>query len=257
MEKEYIDNPFVITICSGKGGVGKSFIAANLANILAKKGMRVLVWDSNTNFPNQHILQGVEPPIRLSDVYKGNYDLLKAIFKLNENLDLLADKQSFEDLPSSDSDLILDIFKKLLLNTSYDIIIIDTPAFNSEQVLQCCNIADLICLVVTDEPTSLLDGYGLLKILLSYISNEYMTILINNVIDVDDAEDISQKLNMATEKFLNTQIDQLGFLPYDREVRQSILKQELYSDIYTDTELINSFEEISNNILKKIGQTLS
>lgn len=256
MDKEYIDNPFVITICSGKGGVGKSFVAANLANILSKKGMRVLVWDADTNFPNQHILQGVEPPIRLSDVYHGNFDLIKAIFKVRENLDLLADKQNFEDLPSSDSDLILDIFKNILLNTSYDFVIIDTPAFNSEQVLQCCNIADLICLVVTDEPTSLLDGYGLLKILLPYISSEYMAILVNNVIDVDDADDISKKLNMATEKFLNVELEQLGFLPYDREVRQSILKQELYSEIYQETELINAFEKISDNILKRIGQAI-
>jgi flagellar biosynthesis protein FlhG len=247
MEKEYIDNPFVITICSGKGGVGKSFITANLANILARKGMRVLVWDTDTSFPNQHILQGVEPPIRLSDVYNGNYDLLRAIYKINDNLDLLADKQTFDEIPDSNSDLILDIFKKLLINTSYDLILIDTPAFNSEQVLQCCNIADLICLIVTDEPTSLLDGYGLLKILLSYINKEYMGILINNV---------SQKLNMATEKFLKTQIQQLGFLPYDREVRQSILQQVLYSEIHEETELISAFEDVSNNILMKIGQSI-
>ena len=256
MEKEYIDNPFVITICSGKGGVGKSFITANLANILARKGMRVLVWDTDTSFPNQHILQGVEPPIRLSDVYNGNYDLLRAIYKINDNLDLLADKQTFDEIPDSNSDLILDIFKKLLINTSYDLILIDTPAFNSEQVLQCCNIADLICLIVTDEPTSLLDGYGLLKILLSYINKDYMGILINNVIDIEDADDISQKLNMATEKFLKTQIQQLGFLPYDREVRQSILQQVLYSDIHEETELISAFEDVSNNILMKIGQSI-
>lgn len=256
MEKEYINNPFVITICSGKGGVGKSFIAANLANILAKKGLKVLIWDANMNFPNQHILQGVEPPIRISDVFQGQFDLLNAIFTINENLDLLADKQNFNDLPSSDSDLILDIFKKLLINTTYDFIIIDTPAFNSEQVLQCCNIADLITLIVTDEPTSILDGYGLLKILLPYISKEYMAILINNVIDDDDAEDISYKMNLATEKFLNIELEQLGFIPYDREVRQSILKQELYSNIYEETELTLAFDKIANKILKRIGQAI-
>lgn len=256
MEKEYIENPYIITICSGKGGVGKSFITANLANILSKKGLKVLIWDADTNFPNQHILQGVEPPIRITDVYQGQFNLLSAIYQINENLDLLADKQSFEELPSSNSDLILNVFKKLLLNTSYDIIIIDTPAFNSEDVLQCCNIADLIVLVVTDEPTSLLDGYGLLKILLPYISSEYMSILINNVIDIDDAEDISKKLNMVTDKFLNLELEQLGFIPYDREVRQSILNQELYSNIITDSDLIASFDKISDKILRKIGQAI-
>ena len=245
------NSPFVVTLASGKGGVGKSFIASNLANLLSRSGYSVLLWDADMHFPNQHLMLGVEPPIRLSEVYSGDIDLLKAIYPINDRLHLLADTPATGEIRDYSSEAILNVYKQLLIETKYDIIIVDTPALTNDEVLQCCNIADLILMIVNDEPTALLDTYGLIKILLPYIGKEYINLLVNNVIDLEDADEISGKLNLATAKFLNVELDFIGFLPYDREVRQSIVKQQLLTE-YESNDLVEALNKIVKNISSKI-----
>lgn len=253
IESEIKKNPFVVTICSGKGGVGKSFITSNIAALAAKEGLKTLVWDADSNFPNQHILFGVEPQIRLNEVYSGNIDLNKAIYKYNSGLDLLAGRPASGNINYQSSESILELYKNLLVETDYDLILIDTPAFSSEDVLQCCNIADRISIIVNDEPTSLLDAYGLLKILLAYIGKEYINLIVNNVIDFEDADEISTKLNLATEKFLKTKLEVVGFIPYDRNVKRSILAQNLFINEFENSEATEYLIKLKNDLLEKFG----
>jgi len=249
-DEEIIDS-YVITITSGKGGVGKSIIASNLANVLSND-YRVLIWDANMDFPNQHIMFGVEPPVRVNDVYESNVHVSRAVFNIKKNLDLLADTPARGDMQEFDSSVILDVYRQLLIESKYDFIIIDTPAIISETLLQCCNISDLIAVVVNDEPTSLLDAYGLLKILLPYISEEYINMIVNNVIDIEDSDEISDKLNMATEKFLDIKLNNLGFIPYNRNVRQSIVQQTLLTNSKPESEVSEAIKNISKKILNKL-----
>ena len=244
--------PFVITICSGKGGVGKSVLSANLSYLFAEKGLKTLIWDADSQFPNQHLLFGVEPPVRLSQVYSNRVPVKTAIFNLSERLDLLADMPASGLAEDYGQNPVLDVYKELLLDTNYDVILIDAPAGASDQVLHCCNISNHIAVVITDEPTSLLDGYGLIKILLSFLNKDKISLLVNNVIDLEDAEDISEKLNKATHKFLKVEFEKLGFVPYDRIVRQSIIKQELFCKNENASDLIKSLEIIADNISHKI-----
>ena len=244
--------PFVITMCSGKGGVGKSVLAANLAYALAKQSLTVLVWDANMYFPNQHLLFGVEPPIRLTDAYSGKTSVLSCIYPINENLCILADSPPSSEKEKLKASEILDTYIEILKETNFDVIIIDTPAVYSEEVLQCCNISDLVCIVINDEPTSLLDAYGFIKILLKFIEQTKLNLIVNNVIDSDDADEISGKLNLATEKFMKMELNCLGFVPYDRIVRQSILRQELFVSVEPEQESSIAITKIANNIKSKI-----
>ncbi len=217
----------VITFCSGKGGVGKSFLAANIAWELAK-AHKILVWDADLGLPNQHLILGVEPPVRISDYYKGNVNLNQVIFKYKEQFHLLAGLPYSMHEETQLSSKNLELFEELIADHNYDYILIDTASGANNQALQCCNFADIIALVLTDEPTSLIDAYGLLKLLTEFIDRSYIKLLVNNVIDMEDAEDISEKLNLALGKFLGFGIDKIGFVPYDREIRKSIVRQELY-----------------------------
>ncbi|MCL5992427.1 MAG: P-loop NTPase [Bacteroidetes bacterium] len=246
--KEQLKMPFVITVCSGKGGVGKSFCAANLAYTLSKQSLSVLVWDANMHYPNQHILFGVEPPVRLKEVYSGRMKVESAIYGITDKLFILADHFATGKNHVLKSSEILDVYIDILQSTKFDVIIIDTPASDTEDVFQCCNIADLICVVVTDEPTSLLDAYGLIKILLGFIERNKIHLLVNNVIDGEDADDITAKLNLAANKFLNINLDVIGYIPYDRAVKLSILNQELYMLTNDDSEAAVSLKVLSGKI---------
>lgn len=241
--------PFFITVCSGKGGVGKSILAANLAHSISKQNVKVLLWDADMYFPNQHLLNGVEPPVRLKDVYDHMIPVEKAQYQLEENLFIMADAPASGNVDTFEPAWITNVYEEIVAQNQFETVIIDTPAGNSLEVLQCCSFSDMICIIITDEPTSLLDAYGLIKILINYIEIDKIKLLVNNVIDLEDADEISSKLNMATENFLKLKLNVLGFIPYDRAVRQSILQQEplIRSNPESDaTKAINSIAQKIN-----------
>lgn len=252
-KKDVKNSPFVMTICSGKGGVGKSILTANIANIAAKKKLKVLIWDANMNFPNQHLLFGVEPPVRMAEVYSQRISIDSAFFSINPNLSLLADISGSGELDRYPGNIILKIYEDLINISNFDLILIDSAAGIGEQVLQCSAISDLVSIVVTDEPTSLLDGYGLVKLLTKSIDRTKLNLIINNVIDFEDAEDISSKMNLATEKFLKLKLDTLGYVPYDRLVRYSIIHQELFTDSEMNSEVSKAIVDITDNLIDKIN----
>ncbi len=244
-----------MAITSGKGGVGKSVLASNIAYALSLLGNKVLLWDANRGFPNCHLLLGVDPPIRLSEVYRGLVSVEKAVHNIsNSNLYLLS------DIPGGGMNLddetlnFLDVYKDLLLETDFDAVIIDSPAGYNEATIEIANVADEIHIMITDEPTSLLDGYGLIKLLKEFVPQNKLKILVNNVIDFEDGSDVSHKLNLATDKFLGFSIEVSGLFPYSRAVRQSIIKQELFVEIEPEEEIsksvINFSQKVHNKLIK-------
>jgi len=249
---ELKNKPFVITICSGKGGVGKSILSANIALALSENDISVLLWDGDMYFPNQHFILGVEPPVRLRVVYSGMIGVQNAIFNINNNLSILADLPASGKKEALDSSTLDGIFTDIIVQNDFDIIIIDTPAAGSEELLQFCSYADLICMIITDEPTSLLDAYGLVKILMQYFGSDSMALLANNVIDADDAGEITKKLNLATDKFLNSKLDVLGYIPWDRVVRQSIMLQEPFVAAQPDSEAAKAVKKVTEKLIEKI-----
>lgn len=242
--------PLTVSICSGKGGVGKSILTANIAFKLSEKQLKTLIWDADSYFPNQHILFGIEPAIRLNQVYSEQVMIIDAISQVKYNLDILADSPALGKFSKNSATPLIDVYKDLLMDTNYDLILFDTPAGATEQLLQCAKISDVIAIVITDEPTSLIDAYGLIKILLKFVNKEKIHLVVNNVIDYDDADEVSYKLNSATKKFLGFEINQLGFIPYDRIVRKSIQNQEIFINTYKNIEITDAIDKLSDNLIK-------
>lgn len=241
--------PYIITMCSGKGGTGKSVITANLAHHLAKKGKKCLVWDADSMFPNQHLIFGVEPPYRLSEVYSKKLDLMYVVYKINSNLDLLADQPSAGLVAEYGQTPLLNAFEQFPDNLDYDYIIFDTAAGAGDMVMQSCLLADEILMMLTDEPASLIDAYGLIKILRMNGLDDKIKTIINNVIDEEDAEDMNNKLSAATRHFLAVEYPLLGHVEYHQLVRKSIISQQLISEMETDNIITTQIEKLADRII--------
>lgn len=243
--------PYFITFCSGKTGVGKSVLTLNIALQLSLLGKKVLIWDADLHFPNQHLLLGVEPPNRVNEVYKGEITLSNAIFKYNSKIHLLADQPVGGYNERYDQNTFNKIAIELKKNYDYDYILIDTQAGISYELLNIANISNLVAFIITDDVTSLIDSYGLIKIFLPYINKSKFTLIVNNVIDKEDGDEIAEKMNLATEKFLKIKMEYLNYIPYDRQVRQSIILQTPISLTQTESDVAKSFSMIAKKIINK------
>lgn len=246
------NSPFFLTICSGKSGTGKTVLSANIAYSLAKTNSKVLLWDADLFFPHQHQLFGVDPQIRLPEVYLEGVDFHDALFKLKENLYLLSDRSipdKFEKIkPANLYDLFLDIKN----SNDFDYVIVDTPPAGTNELIQCCSFANQIALMITDEPTSIFDAYGLIKILIQLIDSKKIKLLVNNVIDYDDAKEFSNKLNLAMQRFMKFKLGLMGYIPYDRKVKKSIIQQELLLKKYPDSEVSLAIKSIAESLMIEI-----
>ena len=236
-----------ITICSGKGGVGKSFVAANLANLLSEKG-NTLLWDSNLNFPNLHLILGVDPPLRLNDYINSNIKLKDTIYNVKPSFDLIIDSPLSDREDKEHSEKFYEIYQEIASLNTYDFVIIDTMPGAGEIVLESCILSDLSIVLITDEPTTIVDSYGLLKLILPFVDSEKISLLVNNVIDEEDYDEISMKINLTTNKFLGVNFNTLGFIPYDREVRISIQKQDLITNSYKNLPVSKNLHDICYRI---------
>jgi len=253
--------PYLITICSGKGGVGKSVLTANVAYQLANtnkninenntiENNKVLVIDADLMFPNQHLIFGVDPNLRLDDWLFERATIDRVIYEINPNLAIIAGAVGNIELDLQNNISFVDLYHSILQNTDFDFIIIDANAGISNHLLECATISDKIGIVITDEPTSIIDAYALIKVLREYADNRKMNLILSNIIDDDDADEIIQKINNATQHFLNMSIDMLGIVYYDTNIKKSIISQELLSISQPEIAPVSSFKKIANTLIE-------
>jgi flagellar biosynthesis protein FlhG len=243
-------NPYIISFCSGKRSVGKSVIAANIGFLLAKSGSRVLISDADIASPNLHLIYGVEPRIRINDILEGNALVQSVIHSITYNLSLIAgiSGQSSE----VDGYKLKKILEEIIVLDEYESIIFDCNYGADNNVIECCKVSDMIIIIISDEPSSLIDGYGLIKILQSAMPEKEIRVIVNNVIDKEDADEAEQKLNRATAHFLSSEIVSLGFVPYDRMVKTSIMRQELLADFYSNSGAAIELRNIAHIIYEMV-----
>lgn len=245
----------VITVTSGKGGVGKSSTAINIAMQFRKKGKSVIIFDADFGLANIEVMFGAIPKYTLADlIFKGK-DFKDIIAKGPEDIGFISGGSGIRGLGNMNTDQINYLVHKLKeLENLADVIIIDTGAGISDSVLEFVASSSEVILVTTPEPTSITDAYALLKTLSVKADfekeNTEIRVLTNKVSNYDDGRNLFNKLNVVVEKFLNIDLKFLGIVPNDTCLSKAIIQQKPVSMIYPESVGAKAYEEIVNALME-------
>lgn len=218
--------PSVVSILSGKGGVGKTILAYNLAVVLAHEGNRCLIVDCDWNFGNVHILANVFPDLTVAEVMQDETLKGEALISLTKQLDMVASPAAGESTSEFSNHRFTSFLTRIRqLFDRYEVVIMDTPSGSLDIITAAANASDLNIIVINPELTSIADGYGLFKYLVQSNSGILAHIFINRAECETDYEYIYQKFTVLAERFLQRTPLNAGYLLDDRHVIESVAKQ--------------------------------
>lgn len=248
----------VITITSGKGGVGKTNFTVNLAIKLSQAGKRVIVIDADLGLANVDVIMGKMSKYNLSDVIKNNKDILDILEEGPNGVKFISGGSGVQDLIRLNKAQLVDLLIKLgKLDYEADIILIDTGAGLSDNVLSFVHAAKEVILVTTPEPTAITDAYALIKTIFSKDSYKNIKIVVNRVDDEKEASNILEKLSQVTEKFIGLKLQKLGFIMNDSCVSKSVKIQQPFVLNYTKCEATKNITDIAHILLNNEGEMSS
>ncbi|MFW5632483.1 MAG: P-loop NTPase [Acetivibrio ethanolgignens] len=243
----------VITVTSGKGGVGKSSISVNLAIQLQKLGNRVVIMDADFGLANIEVMLGIRPKYNLADlIFKGKR-MNEIITPGPEGIGFISGGSGIQELSSLTNDQILGLNQYIcLLDEIADIIIIDTGAGIGDSVMEFACTGDETILVVTPEPTSITDAYAVLKALdkrmMGKPGDYTIKMLANRVGSLAEGRELYEKLSVVVNKFLKIKVEFLGAVPQDNLLSKAVLKQSPVSISFPKAASSQSLFEIASMI---------
>jgi flagellar biosynthesis protein FlhG len=241
----------VIAITSGKGGVGKTNIVANLGYALCKAGKRVLIFDADLGLGNLDVLLGLTPQHNLSHVIEGKKKLSEIVISGPGNLKILPASSGIQELTKLTSAQKIEIFNELnALLSDYDIVLIDTAAGISSNVLYFNASASEIMVVVTPEPTSITDAYALMKILSVKYREKHFRLIVNLAKDAKEADEVSRQLCLVADRFLDVSIEYFGNVLTDDKLKAGVRKQKVVSELAPMTQASRNFAELAHKLVR-------
>jgi flagellar biosynthesis protein FlhG len=217
----------VIAVASGKGGVGKTNLTANLAVALARRGLRVCVVDADLGLANLDVLLGLSPAASLRDVLQGERRLRDIMVEGPAGIRIVPAASGFEELTTltaADRQRLLDEIETL--DDSMDALLLDTAAGISPNVLYFAAAAADVLIVITPEPTSLTDAYALIKVLSARYGRREFLVAVNMAAGSSDAEAAFARLSRVAGRFLSVRLEYQGYVPYDDAVPRAVRRQE-------------------------------
>lgn len=224
----------VLAVTSGKGGVGKTFVSANLAAALAKRGHRVLVIDADLGLANLDVVLNLYSKVTLHDVFTGKAKLEEAIIKAPGGFSVLlagSGMVEYSRLTPEVRDDFLRIIESLV--SKFDVVLLDTGAGISDVVLFSVSQAAEVLLVATPEPTSLTDAYATIKVLVGQQKRQNIRMIINQTARLGDGRAITVQLQQVLDRFVSSEpgrpvrLIHMGDIPEDPMVRQAVMRRQL------------------------------
>jgi flagellar biosynthesis protein FlhG len=245
----------VITVTSGKGGVGKTSISINLAIQLTRLGKRVVVFDADFGLANIEVMLGVRPQYNLADMMFRGKDLADIITQGEEGISFISGGSGIQELASMNREQVMFLTSRLIALDKYaDVIIVDTGAGISDSVLEFVLASTEVLLVATPEPTSITDAYALLKALNrkeEFVKEHTSIKMISNRVKNDaEGQNVYEKMSVVSEKFLNIPITYLGPVPMDEQISKAVMRQKPVSVINPDAPSAKAIKQIAETLLE-------
>ncbi|PHV71761.1 hypothetical protein CS063_04170 [Sporanaerobium hydrogeniformans] len=222
-----IGNMKIVTIASGKGGVGKSNFVVNLALCLKTLGKSPIILDADFGLANVEIILGERPKYNMAQLINEECQLKDLVTQSKYDISFISGGSGIKEMMFLPNEKIEEIGKALVyLEDMTDMLLIDTGAGINDIVLKFCMLAHEIFIIVTPEPTSITDAYALIKTLIATLPiKPEIKIVINKAENREEAYDVFNKLSYVTKSFLKTTINYAGFVPYDELILAAVKRQ--------------------------------
>jgi flagellar biosynthesis protein FlhG len=238
-----------IAVTGGKGGVGKSNVAVNVALELAALGRRVSLLDADLALANADVLLGINPTYHLGHVLSGQRTLAEVVIEVEEGIRLLPGGSGIEELANlsfnQNSRLIAEL---RAMEEESDFMVIDTAAGIASNVMGVLYAADEVIIVTTPDPTAVVDAYAMIKVMHQHSTYKPIWVVVNEVVGIGDADQVFNQLRGAAMRFLNHQIEYLGMIPQDSQLVEAVREQ---------TPVVNyAPETAASRALRLIAKTL-
>jgi len=248
-----IDGPKVIAVTSGKGGVGKTNVVGNLAIACQRMGKRVLIFDADLGLANIDIIFNLNPKHNIEEVIRGEKELSEIIVKGPEGVAIIPAASGVQDLAHLTEGQKINLLNEFdILNNMFDILLIDTGAGISSNVIYFNLAAEERIIVVTPEPTSITDAYALIKVMFYQYGTKEFFLLLNMVRDEKEAKSVYQNLSRVVARFMGgISIDYAGFIPWDSRLPEAVSRREPVVCCYPTSSSSNSFEELASYLLRQ------
>lgn len=239
----------VIAVSSGKGGVGKTNSAVNLAVAFSNMGKKVLLLDADLGLGNLDVLLGLAPKYNIGHLLRGEKSIEEVIVNGPAGIMILPASSGVHELTDLGTEQRLALSSHLEnMAAGIDMMIIDTGAGISRNVLFFNMAAEEILVVVTPEPTSITDAYALMKVLFKKHGERKFKLVVNQVKSKKDAFEVYRKISLAAERFLNISVDYLGCVLQDENVPRSVIRQRAVVELFPETKASVCYQELARAI---------
>ncbi|WP_404299397.1 MinD/ParA family protein [Alicycliphilus denitrificans] len=224
----------IIAITSGKGGVGKTFLSANLAAALTRRGHRVLVLDADLGLANLDVVLNLHPKVTLHDVFTGKAQLENAVIKAPGGFSVLLAGSGMVEYSRLTPEVRNELYNVIqTLAPRFDVVLLDTGAGISDVVLFSVSLAQEVLIVATPEPTSLTDAYAAIKVLATQQKRQHVRLVVNQAARAGDGRAITGQLQQVLDRFVTTdsgrsmRLIHMGDIPADTSVREAVMRRQL------------------------------
>lgn len=239
----------VIAITSGKGGVGKTNFCSNLALTLAARGQRVIIVDADLGMANVHVILGVSPPFHMEHVMSGEKSLSETLYQAPGNVSIISGGSGLTDMANlEDSQRQRFVASLSELDSLADVVLLDTGAGLSNNVLAFLYAVQEVIVITTPEPPAIMDAYATIKVVARENPHAQQRLVVNMAQSEAEARAVAQRLQSISQQFLGRDMNWLGYLPHDMTVARAVRAQQPFITLQPNAPASRAILQIADQL---------